>query len=64
MNDDVLRKYCVDLIARVGLAAAARMLDVNGPTLARYIAGAKTHRGTLAIIGDAVGRMWVEEDLG
>jgi hypothetical protein len=47
VREETIRKQAQRLIARKGLRGAAEAIGVRFDALARFVAGAKSHKGTL-----------------
>ncbi len=55
-GDDLSRALARRLIERVGLRVAAEQIGIKPDALARYVAGAKSHAGTVKLVRDGLKR--------
>ena len=55
-SDDLSRVMARRLIEKVGLRVAADSIGIKPDALARYVAGARSHRGTVKLVEDGLKR--------
>jgi hypothetical protein len=55
-KEDLSRVLARRLIERVGLRVAAEQIGIKPDALARFVAGAKSHRGTVKLVEDGLKR--------
>ena len=55
-GNDLSRALARRLIERVGLRVAAEQIGIKPDALARYVAGAKSHAGTVKMVRDGLKR--------
>lgn len=55
-SEDLCRALARRLIERMGLREAAEQIGIKPDALARFVAGARSHRGTVKLVEDGLKR--------
>jgi hypothetical protein len=55
-QEDLSRALARRLIEKVGLRVAAEQIGIKPDALARFVAGARSHRGTVKLVEDGLKR--------